>query len=335
MTYVRVMESLDRLDRMLVHALKVDGRATFSAIGAALGVSDQTVARRYQRLRSAGVLRVVGMPGSQIPGQDEWFVRIRCTPDAAMPIADALARRDDTYWVQLASGGAEILCVTRPQNTERHDTLLLQKLPRTPRVTDVQAHQLLRSYDPDPLLFGVRLGAGAGEPASGGLDADAVDRLRPAPRDLPPTPLDDTDRAVIGVLNRDGRTGLAELARAAGTSESTVRRRLDVLRRSGSLRFDIDIEGPLTGTRAHVLLWLAVLPSTLTSTAESLVTHPEVNFAAIITGPSHILASVSCADGAALHEYLAGRIGSLTGVRRFETAPVQRMLKRHGLLDPA
>lgn len=46
------MEShtFDQLDLQVLSALEVDGRASFSRIGAVLGVSDQTVARRYRRL---------------------------------------------------------------------------------------------------------------------------------------------------------------------------------------------------------------------------------------------------------------------------------------------
>jgi DNA-binding transcriptional regulator YhcF (GntR family) len=42
---------LDDLDRALIHALHIDGRAPFHRMAAALGVSPQTVARRYRRLR--------------------------------------------------------------------------------------------------------------------------------------------------------------------------------------------------------------------------------------------------------------------------------------------
>jgi DNA-binding Lrp family transcriptional regulator len=41
---------LDDLDRALIHALHIDGRAPFSRIAAVLGVSAQTVARRYRRV---------------------------------------------------------------------------------------------------------------------------------------------------------------------------------------------------------------------------------------------------------------------------------------------
>ncbi|MGH3320828.1 MAG: Lrp/AsnC family transcriptional regulator [Streptosporangiaceae bacterium] len=59
------MDVLDALDRSLVHALQINGRAPFGMIAAALGVSDHTVALRYRRLRGARILRVVGLPQSQ------------------------------------------------------------------------------------------------------------------------------------------------------------------------------------------------------------------------------------------------------------------------------
>ncbi|MFD2415553.1 AsnC family protein [Amycolatopsis pigmentata] len=49
------------LDRAVVHASQIDGRAPFSRIGEVLDVSDQTVARRHGRLRAMSALRVVGL----------------------------------------------------------------------------------------------------------------------------------------------------------------------------------------------------------------------------------------------------------------------------------
>ena len=46
-----ISESLDDLDRRLLHALHLDGRVSFRTLAAVLGVSDQTVSRRYSALR--------------------------------------------------------------------------------------------------------------------------------------------------------------------------------------------------------------------------------------------------------------------------------------------
>ena len=42
---------LDQIDRQLIRALQLNPRAPFSRIADVMGVSEQTVARRYRRLR--------------------------------------------------------------------------------------------------------------------------------------------------------------------------------------------------------------------------------------------------------------------------------------------
>ncbi len=59
------------LDLQLLHALHIDGRASFGLLGRVLGVSDHTAARRYARLRSASGLRVA----AEGPlGHKQWYV---------------------------------------------------------------------------------------------------------------------------------------------------------------------------------------------------------------------------------------------------------------------
>src|SRR5580658_8355561 len=121
--------TVDDTDRQLTQCLGVDGRASFAAIAEVLGVSDQTIARRYRRLRSTGALRVVGLPSPK-KGYASWFLRMRCVPGSGEAIATALARRDDTAWVQLLSGDTEVLCALRGDPREGSDALgFLDVLP--------------------------------------------------------------------------------------------------------------------------------------------------------------------------------------------------------------
>ncbi len=105
--------SADALDLQILHALQVDGRVGFGLLGRVLGVSDQTVARRYARMRSASGLRVAAAGDARLLGHRQWYVRVRTTPDAVMAIAQAIARHPDTAWVRLVSGGTEIVCSLR------------------------------------------------------------------------------------------------------------------------------------------------------------------------------------------------------------------------------
>ncbi|AXB41638.1 Lrp/AsnC family transcriptional regulator [Amycolatopsis albispora] len=311
--------TFDELDRAVLHALHVDGRAPFNQIAAVLGTSQQTVARRYRRLRSDGVLRVVGMTDARRLGQVEWFLRLHCTPDSALPVARALARRADTSWVQLTSGGTEISCVIRAPGGNAPEALLLQQLPKTPRVVSVSAHCLLRSFVGGPVGWHGRAGV---------LTGEQIARLRP---DFGPavSEVDITgDDRLLAALRRDGRATFAELAAATGLSEPTVRRRVNQLRASGILYLDIDLDAAVLGFHAQAILWLSVRPAHLVAAAEALARQPEVALAAITTGPANLLAKVVCRDVDALYACLTERVGTIEAIDRLETAPVIRTLKR-------
>ncbi|SNT64003.1 DNA-binding transcriptional regulator, Lrp family [Asanoa hainanensis] len=313
--------TLDDLDRKLAHALQVDGRAPFSRIAAVLGTSDRTLARRYGRLREAGALRVVGVPDAATLGHVDWLVRMRCTPDAAVPVATALARRADTSWVQLLSGGTEITCITRTRAQTADGDLLLQKLPRTSRVTTVAAHCILRAV----------AGTSGWPGRTAALDPDQIAALAPeqaAP--TPPVALTAADNQLFAALAKDGRAGYPALSKATGWSETTVRRRIAHLTAANALYFDVEIEPVLFGYTAEASLWLTVAPAALSTVTAALATHPQIGFAAATTGPSNVVASVICENLDALYDYLANSIGALDGVTRAETAPVVRRIKGPG-----
>jgi DNA-binding Lrp family transcriptional regulator len=311
---------LDDLDRGLAHALQLDGRASFSTIASVLGVSDQTIARRYRKLRSSGVLRVVGVPEAAPLGQVHWLVRLRCVPDAAASIAAGLARRGDTQWVSLMSGGTEIACFVRAPQREETDGLLLGQLPRTPRVVSMTAYRLLRRFAGGPAGWAGR---------SSALSPSQVALLRRDPDGTVYHP-EPGDSELLTALAHDGRADMSTLSTAAARSESTVRRRLEHLRDSGALYFDVEVDAALVGYPLTATLWLTVAPSALEAAGRALATHPQVAFAAATTGPANLVANVGCRDDAALYSYLADDLGGLAGVRQVETAPMIRTLKRFG-----
>ncbi|GAA1027653.1 MULTISPECIES: Lrp/AsnC family transcriptional regulator [Amycolatopsis] len=313
---------LDEVDRGLIHALHLDGRVSFSRVAAVLGVSQQTVARRYRRLREDGILRVVGLPAPRRSGEIEWMVRLSVTPNAAKTVAEALARRSDTSWVQLISGGTEIMCTVRTVPGNAQGSLLLRELPRTPRVMSVSAHCLLHMY------FG---GPSGWRALTTALTPAQQDELRPPPVETGgDVALADADAPLLAELTRDGRMSYGELAAATGWSETTVKRRLQALRQHGVVFFDIEIDEFAMGYSAETWLWLSVKPSQLVEVATTLAGHAEVAVVAATTGPTNLVVHALCRDLDALHEYLTERVCSLDAIRHMETAPVLQTLKSAG-----
>jgi DNA-binding Lrp family transcriptional regulator len=332
------MESItiDDLDRQLAQCLGVDGRASFSAVAEVLGVSDQTVARRYRRLRSAGALRVVGLKYPKSAGYTTWMLRLRCVPGSGEAIAAALARRDDTAWVQLLSGDTEVLCSLRG-GAEGTAESLLTRLPRSGRIVAVTAYSRLHMFTggPDALGFLDVLPAGqvaplraaAGTGGSHGAHGGAAGGAAGGPRGGA-AEATELDAALFAALAVDGRAPYADLAAATGWSESTVRRRMDQLRDAGTLYFDLEFDITAFGFRSSAWLWLSVPPSHLAETGTALAKFPEVAYATATTGPANLAACAVCRDEESLYEFLTVKVGQLPGVERVETSPVIRTVKQ-------
>src|ERR1700744_5752064 len=315
----------DLLDIQLLYALQLDGRAPFSVIGEVLGVSDQTIARRYNRLRSSGVLRVRGLVEPDLLGLRSWIIRVQCTPSAAAAVAEALAQRPDTAWISLTSGGTEVTCVARTRTGDEDSHLLLDTLPRSRGVTGITAQCVLHTY------FGGVLSL---VNKSGTLSPDQVAALQPGPGPGAggQSRVTAADQALLAALELDGRTTYSDLATTTGWSQSTVRRRLADLRASGLLYFDVDFHHSLLDLTARGMVWVTVNPAQLGAAGAAMAQHPETAYVAATTGAANLSASVLSPSTEALYDYLTTSVARLPGLSGVETILVMRTVKRSGLL---
>jgi DNA-binding Lrp family transcriptional regulator len=326
--------SLDEIDRQIIHLLTLRPRSSFRTIGDVVGISDQTAARRYRRLRESAGLRVRGLVHGERAGWVDWMVRLQTTPGSANAIADVLARRPDTRWVRLYSGGTEIACVLQARTAEQRNTLFLRGLPGSRRVVQISAHAALHTFSPVEWV-GMANALSAAQLAK--LDESTANREanREATRAGAvehPVSLQPADDLLLAELARDGRTSNAALAAATHWHESTVRRRIAELAETGFLYFDVDVDDSVLGIGVSVMLWLSVEPARLDEVGRTLAGHPEIPFVAAMTGASNLVASAVFGDTQQLYEYLTGPLARLPGVRSLETMPIIGTLKRSGVL---
>jgi DNA-binding Lrp family transcriptional regulator len=318
---------LDRIDRQILHALQLSPRAPFARMGSVLGVSEQTVARRYQRLRTHGVVRVLAVTDVRgRPGATYWTLRIGCRPGTAAGLADALARRGDTSWISLGAAGAEITCQAMVSAAD--PTGLLHHLPRASGVLTFSAHQVLHRFPGrgetdwvaagDELDDSQRAALAEGTPDSGRPDA----RLEPA------------DAPLLDALARDGRASWAVLATATGWSQRHVAQRVADLVAAGAIYYHLDVAHSVVGIHAVANLWFTVAPADLAAVGARLADHSEISFVAAMTGRTNLMASLCCRDAAALYRYLTTKVAAVEGVHTVETVPqLTRIKQSHYLIE--
>lgn len=327
-TQLKESVTADALDVKITHCLQVAPRASFATVAAVLDVSEQTVARRYRRLRTAGAVRVVGFVDPTPFGRQSWLLRMFCRPDAAVSIGRALAGRDDVQWVAVMGGGTEVVCVLRPRTLDAQDQLLLRQLPRTAQITGIEAASVLHVFR-GSTTRDWRIGEDF-------LSAADVDRLQSGSvgRTGREVELTDEDGPLLSVLLSDGRAHYAELRSAAGAewSEARVRRRVTELREAGVLYFDVDVADAPFGVGLTAQIRLTVAPAHLQVVGEALSCHPAVRFCGATSGSASMTMSVGFADSEALYRFVADDVGRLEGVAQAQVMPIARILKRAGTI---
>jgi DNA-binding Lrp family transcriptional regulator len=215
-----------------------------------------------------------------------------------------------------------VLCSLRGDAADGTESLLT-RLPRSGRIVAVTAYSRLHMFTggPDALGFMDVL------PAARVAPLRAAVSTRPRPTE-PEEAASDLDAALFSALALDGRTPYADIAAASSYSETTVRRRMEQLRETGLLYFDLELDMPTFGFRSSAWLFLSVPPSHLADVGSALAKFPEVAYVTATTGPANLAACAVCRDEESLYEFLTARVGALPGVERVETAPIIRTVKQ-------
>lgn len=319
---------IELIDAQIIRVLQLSPRIPFSRAGEILGLSEQTVARRYRRLVQNGVVRVTSVLRPSAFGETNWTIRTKCKPSGADSLARALAQRDDVSWVTLAAGGSEVVWVLRARSQASRDELLMHRLPRSAPVLDISASMLLHRFvgvGPSPADDW----AGLADLLGPEQEAAAIETstLRPCAEDVR-FDFRPGDHEILAVLKADGRAAYSRLAAAAGISESRAARRLQSLICDGAAYLDVDIATAALDMHAAALLWLSVTPAHLHAAGEALATAPEVGHAGAVTGAENLIASVVCRDLPHLYRFVTDQVGAIEGVRTLTISPVSRLLKQ-------
>lgn len=153
---------------------------------------------------------------------------------------------------------------------------------------------------------------------------------RPRPTDTTvttPVSLDDVDRKIIGVLQRDGRCPYGTIAKQVGLSEAAVRRRVQRLRETGIMEI-VAVTDPLQlGFTREALVGIRV-QGDVRLVADKIASIDEVNYVVLCAGSFDILAELVTVDDDSLVHLLNDSIRSIPGVTEVETFLYLKLAKQ-------
>ncbi|WP_422934293.1 Lrp/AsnC family transcriptional regulator [Sinomonas sp. P47F7] len=235
-------------DLALLHALQIAPRVPWLEASEILGAHPATLARRWERLRAAGLAWITahlrGDPAEMVVA----FVDVECDPGRRDEAVAVLAAIPEAQTIDVATSHPDLSLTVFARSLVDCAERVLPQIAAAPGVNRIQSELC------------TRLHSGGHSWRLAALDRAQVaafaslGRVEPYPGALPAACFD-----LLPLLVRNGRASAAEMARELGRSPATVHRQLAKVLGSGLLSFRCEVaEGPAGYPVA--CKWLARVP---------------------------------------------------------------------------
>lgn len=139
--------------------------------------------------------------------------------------------------------------------------------------------------------------------------------------------LDETSRAIIEILQRDGRRAYATIGKEVGLSEAAVRQRVARLLEQGVMQI-VAVTDPLQLGFARQAMIGIHIEGPLDPVADALAAMDEIDYVVMTAGGFDVLCEVVCESDTHLLELLSNRIRTVPGVRGTETFMYLKLTKQ-------
>jgi Lrp/AsnC family transcriptional regulator for asnA, asnC and gidA len=139
--------------------------------------------------------------------------------------------------------------------------------------------------------------------------------------------VDATDRDIIRLLQRNGRTSNTEIGRALGLTETTIRKRIARLLDEGLVTI-VAVPSPrAVGTTMSAIIGVSVDLGQLDGASQTIAAFPEVRYLGISTGRYDLIVEAFFSDTEHLLTFVSERLGTLPQVTGVETSIILRVDK--------
>ena len=136
----------DELDRRIIEALQIDGRASHAKMARDLGVSEGTVRRRLARLLGDRVIRVIAYAEpAQCGYHTSAFIRLQVDPARVEAVAEQLAELAETEHVAITTGSYDIFIWVNLASSEALASFLHAKVGTVPGVRQTETFVSLQT----------------------------------------------------------------------------------------------------------------------------------------------------------------------------------------------
>ena len=149
--------------------------------------------------------------------------------------------------------------------------------------------------------------------------------MPPPARDA--SPVDEIDRDIIRILQRNGRTSNTDIGRSLGLTETTIRKRIGRLISEGLINVVAVPTPRAVGMTMSAIIGLSVRLGKLHAVGATIAGYPEVRYLGVSTGRYDVMIEAFFNDHEHLLEFVSEKLGSLPEVTNIETSIILKVEK--------
>jgi Lrp/AsnC family transcriptional regulator, regulator for asnA, asnC and gidA len=138
--------------------------------------------------------------------------------------------------------------------------------------------------------------------------------------EMEPVQLDELDRAILRLLQQDGRMPYMKIAKQLEVSEGTIRLRVNRMLADGVFEFIIHVDPNKIGLRTQVIISLQTQMGYQEEVVKELLRCPEVRFVAAFSGPYNLIIQAYFASNAELVDFMNTKLSNMEGILKSEVS---------------
>ena len=309
-------------DRLLVRELQEDPRSSYAEIARRLNASETTIRRRIETLTSSGDISIALIPDlHQLGYVTSAYVGLKVDLDHLTELSEQIALMPEVTFTAVTTGRYDFMFFVVERTLDDLTKFLSN------RIAPIESVRSIETIVTPSMFKGLsrdwRVPVDERSLRNAQSSASAGNLIYPSE----PASLDATDLALIYALQEDPRASYSDVARWAGVSQTTARRRIKALTDARVISFAVIPELEWLGYSTSAFIGIKADLTRLNEIAVSLMAMPEVAFAATTMGRFDMILFSVQRSLSGLTRFLVETMAQMPGVRSTESIVTTRLIK--------
>lgn len=160
-----------------------------------------------------------------------------------------------------------------------------------------------------------------------GVTKGGISNPAPGRRAHPGGGLDEMDRSIVRLLQKDGRMSNTDIARQLEVTETTVRKRIGQLLDQGLMNIVAVPTPEAVGMSLSSIIGVSVDLTSMHAVGDAIRAYPQVRYVGMSAGRYDLIIEAFFSNQEQLLDFVTDKLGALDGVNNIETSVILKVVK--------